>query len=101
MIGTWLREHTPEDSVFMSNSPQEVFYGNREFILLPRGRSRDYREVLEFAKEKKVRFILVNSETKSVNLNFVESIDARDLKEYYTYSDDNNGKTTVYEILDH
>jgi len=104
-IGIWLRQNTPEEAVIMSNSPQEAFYANREFIALPPNRSIPenpgtvYREVMDFARKNRVRYILVNGNTREDNPDFFESIRSTELKERYRYNDRSGNAAIVYEVV--
>ncbi|HVP81210.1 MAG TPA: glycosyltransferase family 39 protein [Thermodesulfobacteriota bacterium] len=101
-IGLWLRQNTPPDAVIMSNSPQETFYANREFILLPRVNPAlgdpllSYDEILHYAKTKGVRYILVDKNSREMNPNFVESIQSKDLKERFSKADQG---VIIYEVV--
>jgi hypothetical protein len=101
-IGLWLKENTPPDAIIMSNSPQETFYADREFVLLPLGvsgpgdRGQSYDEVIQYARAKGVRYILVNKNTHEINPGFIASIALRDLKEIYRGSD---RASIIYEVI--
>jgi hypothetical protein len=89
----------------MSNSPIEAFYGNREFVPLPPGiytpeaPAKSYREIIQFAKEKKVRYILINKNTYALNPDFEGSIRSTDLREFYRYKEKEGKWITVYEVI--
>ncbi len=106
-IGLWIRENTHKDAMIMSNSPIEAFYGEREFIYLPTEKTlvidekegekfivKSYPEFLDFARAKKVRYILINQYTSETAENFVRSIQSGDLKEVYR-----KGETIIYEVI--
>jgi 4-amino-4-deoxy-L-arabinose transferase-like glycosyltransferase len=101
-VGLWLKQNTPLDAVIMSNSPQETFYADREFMLLPSGISRpgyrgqSYDEVIHYARTKGVRYILVNSNTHEMNPGFIESIQPTDLKEIFRRPDQ---ASIIYEVI--
>jgi len=103
--GIWLRQNTPEGTIIMSNSPQETFYADRELIPLPTHRSIPeipgavYKEVMDFARKNRVRYILVDGNTKDHNPDFFESIRSTELKERYRYVDQNENATIIYEIM--
>ena len=101
-VGMWLSQNTPEGSVMMSNSPQEAFYANRPFVQMQQGNpGQSYRDVIRFAKENRVRYILVDRYTRETNADFVDSIPAfSDLREFYEYKDKRGDMTVVYEVLD-
>jgi 4-amino-4-deoxy-L-arabinose transferase-like glycosyltransferase len=101
-VGLWLKQNTPPGAIIMSNSPQEAFYADREFMLLPQGIStpsdpdKSYIEIIDYARIKGVRYILVNKNTPETNPGFIESIRSSDLKEIFRRAD---GGSTIYEII--
>jgi 4-amino-4-deoxy-L-arabinose transferase-like glycosyltransferase len=103
-VGLWLKENTPKDAVIMSNSPIEAFYAEREFVLLPIGLpmagipGKTYQEIIQVARKKKIRYILINKNTRELNPDFKESIRPTDLREFYRYQEKNGNITIVYEV---
>ena len=101
-VGLWLQQNTSPEAIIMSNSPQETFYANREFMMLPSGIStpgnpgKSYNEIIHDAKTKGVRYILVNKNTHEMNPGFIESIQSIDLKEIFRRAD---GGSTIYEVI--
>ena len=101
-VGLWLKQNTPPDAIIMSNSPQEAFYAEREFIMLPRGNSKkrttgkSYEEIIQFAKSKGVRYILVNKNTPESNPGFIESVESKNLKEVFRRTDK---ALIIYEVI--
>ena len=104
-VGLWLKENTPKDAVIMSNSPIEAFYAEREFISLPIGLpmsgipGKSYREIIQFAIRKRIHYILVNRNTDEFNPGFKESIQPKDLKEFYKYREKDGNITIVYKVI--
>lgn len=101
-VGLWLKQNTPPDAIIMSNSPQEAFYADREWMFIPFGIStpgnpgKSYNEIIRYAKTKGVRYILVNKNTHEMNPGFIESIQSTDLKEIFRRAD---GGSTIYEVI--
>jgi hypothetical protein len=101
-VGLWLKRNTPPGAIIMSNSPQETFYADREWMMLPSGIStpgnpgKSYHEIIDYAKTKGVRYILVNKNTHEMNPGFIESIQSTDLKEIFRRAD---GGSTIYEVI--
>ena len=100
-VAIWLRQNTPAGSVIMSNSPQEAFYANRPFVQMQPGNPGPYyRDVIRFAKENRVRYILIDRYTREFSADFVDSIPSSlDLREFYSYRDRKGDVTAVYEVL--
>jgi len=104
-LGLWLKQNTSQDAIIMGNSPQEVFYAGREFIVIPsgiptrEGPGMNYREIIHFAKQKGIKYILVNSYINETNPDFLKTVKETDAKELYRYKD-RDGKTTfIYDVL--
>jgi len=101
-VGLWLKQNTSPDAIIMSNSPQEAFYAEREFIMLPQGNStkgtagESYEEIIQFAKSKGVRYILVNKNTPESNPGFIESVKSKNLKEVFRGTDK---ALIIYEVI--
>ena len=104
-IGHWLMKSTPDHAIIMSNSPIETFYAEREFIPLPQGipaagnPGTSYGEIIRYARQWAVRFILVNQDTPVTNPDFIPSIKKSDLKEFYRYQEGGKKFTIVYEVV--
>ena len=101
-VGLWLKQNTPAEAIIMSNSPQEAFYADREFKTLPWGISshgfiaKSYDEIIDFARTKGIRYILVDKNTHEKNPGFIESIQSTDLKEIYREADQG---LVIYEVI--
>ncbi len=100
-VGLWLQRNTPPEAIIMSNSPQETFYADREFMMFPPepntsgGPGEAYDAVIRYAKTRGVRYILVNRNTQESNPGFIKSIPSTDLREVYS----NAGQALViYEV---
>jgi len=101
-VGLWLKQNTPKDSIIMGNSPQEAFYAEREFRVLPLGISRhgipgkSYNEVIHYVKTKGARYILIDKNIHETNPGFIESIQSTDLKEIFRKADRG---LIIYEVI--
>ena len=86
-VGLWLKQNTPPDAIIMSNSPQETFYADREFMMLPKGGSppgdpgKSFEETIRYAKSKGVRYILINKNTQERNPGFIDAIQSKDMSQ--------------------
>jgi len=100
-VGLWLKEHTPPGAIIMSNSPQEAFYADREFVMIPLGirlganPGKSYDETMREARKKGVGYILVNKNTHELNPGLVESVQPKDLREIYRREDQG---LIIYEV---
>jgi hypothetical protein len=104
-IGLWLNKNTPRNAIIMSNSPIEAFYADRGFVLLPpgiptpAGPGEPYGEIIHYARQKGIQFILVDQYTHELNPDFISSIRESDLKELYRYQQGEKKFTIVYEVV--
>lgn len=104
-VGLWLQQNASKDAIIMGNSPQEVFYAGREFIVIPsgiptrEGPGMSYREIFHFARQKGIKYILVNEYIGETNPDFMESIQESDLKELYRYKTRDGKTTLIYEVI--
>ena len=86
----------------MGNSPQETFFADREFMMLPTegsspgGPGEAYDGIIRYAKTKGVRYILVNKNTHETNPGFMKSIPSADLREVYRKADQ---ALVIYEVI--
>lgn len=87
-VGVWIKQNTPSETIIMSNSPQEAFYADREFMMLPEeGPNRgdimkSYDEVIRYARSKGVRYILVDKNTHERNPGLMEALQSQDLRPF-------------------
>lgn len=106
-VGLWLKRNTPRDAIIMSNSPQEAFYADREFVMFPKETQsqnplKSYQEVIQFSMINKVRYILIDKNIQELNRGFIELINSinseklKELKEIYRKSDQ---KLVIYEVI--
>ncbi len=101
-VGLWLKQNTPPDAIIMSNSPQETFYADREFMMLPQGIStpgspgKSYNEIINHVKTNGVRYILVNKNTYETNPGLMKSIQSTDLREIFRKADQ---ALIIYEVI--
>jgi hypothetical protein len=99
-VGLWLKQNTPRDAIVMGNSPQEAFYADREFVMLPseisnhENAGKSYEEIIRYARTKGVRYILVNKNIHETNPGFIESIQLTDLKEIFRKE-----RLIIYEVI--
>jgi 4-amino-4-deoxy-L-arabinose transferase-like glycosyltransferase len=104
-MGLWLKKNTTKNAIIMSNSPIEAFYADREFIPLPsgiptaEGPGKSYEEIINYAKQRGVLFILINQNTHEPNPDFIPSIKGPDLEEFYRYQKDERHFIIIYEVI--
>lgn len=105
-IGMWLKNNTPNTAIIMSNSNIETFYADRKFIKLPPGittvvnpNKLSYGQIIDYAKQREVRFILINHNTHETNPDFISSIKGSDLKEIYRYQKDESHFVIIYKVI--
>jgi DNA polymerase III alpha subunit (gram-positive type) len=60
---------------------------------------KSYREIIQFAKKRGIKYILINKNTHQFNPDFEGSIRSADLKEIYGYQGKDGNWITVYEVI--
>jgi hypothetical protein len=89
----------------MSNSPIEAFYAEREFVLLPLGikmgenPGKSIEEIINFAKQRGVRYIVTNENTYETNPDFIKLTEFSEIKELFRYQVGGKKATVVYEVV--
>jgi hypothetical protein len=89
----------------MSNSPQEAFYADRGFVLMPEelfvleNHENVYSKMIQYAREKRIRYILVDKNTSKNILDFIKSNQPTDLKKIYQRSKKDGSAVLIYEVL--
>ena len=87
--GLWLKEYQ-SNSIIMSRKPYVPFYSNGFYVNLPFAPLSD---VLEFACNKKVDFIVADKRYSSLRPNLLEDLEKSKLKEVYSLQD-----LKIYEL---
>jgi len=104
-VGLWLKANTPRDSKIMSNSPIEAFYAEREFVLLPLGikmgenPGKSIEEIINFAKQRGVRYIVTNENTYETNPDFIKLTEFSEIKELFRYQVGGKKVAVIYEVV--
>lgn len=105
IVGIWLKENTPKASLIMSNSPQEAFYADRGFVLMPEevfvleNHENAYSKMIQYAREKRIQYILVDKNTFKNIPDFIKSNQPADLKKIYQRSKKDGSAVFIYEVL--
>ncbi len=108
-VGLWLKQNTPSDAIIMSNSPQETFYADRQFIMLPeessspRNSGKSYDEIIRYAKLKGVRYLLVNKNTYKRNPGLMDVLQSKEVSQFKNLKEVfKRGELSlvVYEVID-
>lgn len=107
-VGLWIKQNTPSDTIIMSNSPQEAFYADREFVMLPQEKPSQgdpvtsYEEIIHYAKLKGVRYLLVNKNTHERNpglMHVLQSKEVSQLKNLKEVFKREEKSLTIYEVV--
>jgi hypothetical protein len=75
-IGLWMKDHLPKEAIFMSRLPQEAFYAEMAWIIMPDG---NYEEMMQIARSKGIRYFIVDDQIKGKSPDFLEKIKEEDL----------------------
>ncbi len=75
--GLWMRDHLPKGQKMMSKMGQESFYAEQAWVRMP---EKSYEEILEEARTKGVRYLVVDEDIKKDSPGFLEKSKGRELK---------------------
>jgi hypothetical protein len=93
--GLWMKENLPRGSKIMSRLPQEAFYGETEWTVIP---EKNYEEVLNTARSMGVHYLVIDEKIEEISTGFWEKTKDTDLvllKELRMKSQ----KITIFEII--
>ena len=91
-----MRDHLPRGQKMMSKMGQESFYGELAWARLP---EKDYEEILREARNKGVRYLVVDENIERDSPGFLERSKKGELKPLLELKR-NKRFMIVYEILD-
>jgi len=74
--GLWMKDHLPRGVKIMSRLPQEAFYAELSWTGIPR---KTYEEVLEIARSKGVRYLVLDEGTEERSPGFWGKLKKEDL----------------------
>lgn len=100
-VAGWIKDHSGLSPLIMSTSPLIAFYSEGRHIYLP---DEEYSVVLEYAKRKKVDYIIIDNRSVSERprLNFLldEQGQHPRLKLVYRYDEITDYKVFVFKLSD-
>ena len=74
--GLWMRDHLPREMKIMSRLPQEAFYAELPWIILPK---ESYEEVLRAARFNGVQYLIIDENLEQDSPGFLEKMKEEDL----------------------
>jgi hypothetical protein len=74
--GLWMKDHLPRGVKMMSRLPQEAFYAEQEWTVIPVG---GYEKVLRVARSKGVKYLVIDDAIEKDSPGFLEKIKEKDL----------------------
>jgi hypothetical protein len=74
--GLWMRDHLPRGMKIMSRLPQEAFYAELPWIILPK---ESYEEVLRAARFNGVQYLIIDENLEQDSPGFLEKMKEEDL----------------------
>jgi len=75
-LGYWMKDHLSKGTKIMSSMPQEAFYAELPWIRMPAG---SYEYVLETARSKGVRYLVMDEMTEENSPGFLDKLKNNDL----------------------
>jgi 4-amino-4-deoxy-L-arabinose transferase-like glycosyltransferase len=75
--GLWMKGHLPRGVKVMSSMPQEAFYAELPWVIMPQG---SYEEVLNAARSEGVRYIVIDEKVEEDSPGFLKKVKEEELK---------------------
>jgi 4-amino-4-deoxy-L-arabinose transferase-like glycosyltransferase len=60
-VGLWMKDHLPKNAKVMSRLPQEAFYADLPWIMMP---TKSYEEIINKAHSNGVQYLIIDGETE-------------------------------------
>ncbi len=93
-VGRWMKENLDRDVRMMSRMPQEAFYAELPWVRIP---DAGYGEILREAREKGIRYLVVDEEIESYSPGFWEQFKGGGLIRIYDW-EKKGRRMSVFEI---
>ena len=94
--GLWMKSHLPRGAKVMSRLPQEAFYADLPWTIIP---EKGYEEILLEARSKEVRYLVLDGSVEKNSPGFSEKIKEEDLILLNEFRDHKGRRMVVYEII--
>jgi len=95
-VGWWMKGNLDREAKVMSRMPQEAFYAELPWVRTPRA---DYEEILKEARDKGIRYLVVDEEIEKHSPGFWEKSKRGELIRIFDF-EKKNRHMTVFEIKD-
>jgi 4-amino-4-deoxy-L-arabinose transferase-like glycosyltransferase len=95
-VGLWMKENLPKGSRVMSRLPQEAFYAEFPWVLMPYG---EYGVIIEEARCKGVRYLLIDENIEKVSSHFLRNVRREDLVPVRDFKKKGQ-KVMIFEIVE-
>ena len=74
--GLWMKDHLPRGMKIMSRLPQEAFYAELPWIILPK---KNYEDVLNVARFNEVQYLIIDEDIEQDSPGFLKKMKEEDL----------------------
>ena len=93
--GLWMKDHLPRNAKMMSRLPQEAFYAELPWIIIP---EKSYEEILSVAHSHKARYLVIDRSIEKDSPGFLGKIREEDLILLKEFKDQDR-RMVVFEIV--
>jgi len=93
--GLWMKDHLPRGVKIMSRLPQEAFYAELPWIIIPK---KSYEEVLRDARSKGIRYLVLDEDVEKRSPGFLERLKEEDLTLLKDWNKQDQ-KIVIFEIV--
>ncbi len=93
--GLWMKDHLPGGAKIMSRLPQEAFYAELVWSILP---NKSYEEVLRIARSNGIRYLVLDEDVEKRSQGFWEKLRDEDLTLLKDWNKQDQ-KIVIFEIV--
>jgi hypothetical protein len=69
--GLWMKDHLPRGGKIMSRMPQEAFYAELPWVILP---NKSYEEIFRVARSNGIRYFILDEDVEKHSPGFFEKL---------------------------
>jgi len=93
--GLWMKDHLPRGVKIMSRLPQEAFYAELPWIIIPK---KSYEEVLRVARSNGIRYLVLDEDVEKRSPGFLGKLKEEDLTLLKDWNKQDQ-KIVIFEIV--
>ncbi len=93
--GLWMKDHLPRGVKIMSRMPQEAFYAELPWVIIP---NKSYEEILRVARSNGIRYLVLDEDVEKRSPGFLGKFKEEDLTLIKDWNKQGQ-KVVIFEIV--